>query len=175
MHVDMPYIRNEDTIVRQMYLRDAAKFRAYRSDAELGRFQGWTEMSDIETENFIVSMMSLPSVPLNDWFQLSIAHSSNNEIIGDIGLCISLDTLSAEIGYTVCRPFQNKGHAKRAVKSVIQWLFENLQIKNFVGICDSRNTPSIKVLLGIGFTIEQEYEAEFNGEICTEVLCKMKL
>lgn len=175
MITSIPHIKNENTIVRKMYPKDVSIFRQYRSDVQLGRFQGWSGMSETEAVNFVSTMSSLTTTPLNEWFQLTIADSCNDEIIGDIGICISTENFSAEIGYTICNHAQNKGHAKKAVKLVVQWLSECCNVKKFFGISDSRNLPSIRVLLAVGFTIEKEYETYFNGERCTEVLFTMEL
>jgi hypothetical protein len=46
--------------LRRLSVSDLAAFQAYRSDPELGRYQGWSPMSEPEARAFLEEMNGVP-------------------------------------------------------------------------------------------------------------------
>ena len=60
-------------LLRRMRTRDLAAFQAYRSLPELGRFQGWSPMSETEALSFLAEMSEARLFAAGEWVQLGIA------------------------------------------------------------------------------------------------------
>ena len=90
-------------MLRRLELADLARFQAYRRDPDVGEFQGWEPESDHEAARFIEDMNGVDFFPRGAWVQLGIADKYTDDLIGDVGICVSADGEKAEIGFTVDR------------------------------------------------------------------------
>jgi RimJ/RimL family protein N-acetyltransferase len=151
-----------------MHPRDHAAFQAYRSLPELGRYQGWSPMSDAEALEFIEQVHRAPLFTPGEWLQLAIAEPESDELVGDVGLHLSEDGTSGEVGFTLRPTAQGRGVAARAVREAVQLLFAATSVTSVLGITDERNLPSIRLLERIGFKFVASRQVVFRGEPCTE-------
>lgn len=154
--------------LRRMLPRDHAAFQAYRALPELGRYQGWSPMSDAEAFAFIEDMQRAPLFTPGQWVQLGIAAPESDLLVGDIGVYLSDDGTSGEIGFTLHPAAQGRGIAGRAVREAAKLLFANTGAQRLLGITDERNLPSIRLLQRAGFSCMETREVVFRGEACTE-------
>ena len=79
-----------------------------------------------------------------------------NELVGVTGFVLQTDIYrkSAEIGYWIGEPYWNKGIATRAVKLLVNYGFEKLNLNRiFTGVFES-NKASQRVLEKSGFSFE---------------------
>ena len=157
-------------ILRRLTPKDLPSFQAYRHDPDVGRYQGWEPQSDEDASQFIEEMSSAEFLLPGQWLQIGIADKESDQLIGDIGLCLKGDALSAEIGFSLCSKSQGKGLAFEAVSLALQLLFEQSSLEKIEGITDSRNAPSIHLLECLGMTRIKVIETEFRGSPCTEYL-----
>lgn len=154
--------------VRRMSALDLSAFQTYRATPGLGRYQGWSPMEDTEALAFLSSMEAQPLFPPGEWIQLGIAESSTDTLIGDIGLHLSDDGQSGEIGFTLAPSAQGRGIATAAVREALRLFFTITQAAEILGITDARNTPSIRLLERLGFILRETRDAIFRGEPCVE-------
>lgn len=154
--------------LRRLHPRDLAAFQAYRSLPDLGRFQGWSPMSDAEALQFINEAHRAPLFAPGQWMQLGIAELSSDTLIGDIGLYLADDGTSGEIGFTLEPSSQGRGVATLAVREALQLFFSATGVTTVLGITDERNLPSIKLLERVGFELIETRQVIFRGEPCTE-------
>ena len=154
--------------LRRLQTADLAAFQAYRTDATVGLYQGWSSQTDAEASAFIDSMRGLPLFPAGDWVQLAIADRASDQLAGDLGICVSADGRSAEIGFTVSPRFQGRGLGGEALRSAIALVFERSPVEEIVCITDARNAASIRLLERAGLRRAATAEAVFKGEPCTE-------
>lgn len=155
-------------VLRRLTLADLPGFHAYRADPELGRYQGWEPMSEEEASTFLGGMEAAGLFIPGRWCQLAIADPSGNEILGDIGICLSEDESEAEIGFTLKSSQQGKGLASEALGEAIRLIFERTPARRVKGITDSRNLRSISTLMRVGMARVEELQTTFRGEPCTE-------
>ena len=73
---DTPRLR-----LRRLALQDLAPFQAYRSDAELGRYQGWLPLADSAALSFLQQMADSAFCPPGAWFQLGIARRDRDALM----------------------------------------------------------------------------------------------
>ena len=154
--------------LRRLAASDLADFQAYRSDAEVSRYQGWTAQPDAQALAFLTEMGAAEHWPLGDWLQLGIA--LDGRLIGDIGLCRRQagERLEAEIGFSLAASAQGQGLAREALELLIALLFERLDVARVVAITDARNSPSIALLQRLGAQLEKSEDVIFQNEPCVE-------
>lgn len=160
--------RGDGVVLRRLGLADLAAFQAYRTDAELGRFQGWSAMSDAQARSFLDEMSQAPLWRPGHWAQIAIAEPQNLALAGDIGLFLAEDARHVEIGFTLARHAQGRGLGTAAVRGAIQLVFSCTAVERVVGITDARNHASIALLDRLGMRRTQERSVEFRGEQCVE-------
>ena len=155
-------------VLRRLGVEDLADFQAYRHDPELGRYQGWSPMSDEQATAFLSEMNRAPLLDPGAWSQLAIAAPEGRPLIGDIGLFLSADALCAEIGFTLARHAQGRGVATAAVREAIDLVFAARAVDRVVAITDARNTASVQLLERVGLRRTKSRQALFRGEACIE-------
>lgn len=67
-----------------------------------------------------------------------------------------------------CADSQGRGLATVAVKEAIALVFERTPAQSVVGITDSPNSPSIRLLERVGMRKLDTRDAGFRGEPCVE-------
>lgn len=155
-------------MLRRLSTDDLAAFQAYRHDPELGRYQGWSPMSDAEASAFLTEMHTAPLPNPGSWTQMAIAEPTTQRLIGDIGVFLDQDGRYAEIGFTLARHAQGHGVGTAAVREAIRLIFESSAADRVCGITDARNTASIRLLERVGMRRVETKNAIFRGEPCVE-------
>jgi len=155
-------------VLRRLAAGDLHAFQGYRHDAKVQRYQGWQPLQDSDALAFLEEMATAPLFQRGQWVQIGIADARDGALIGDIGICTSADGESAEIGFTVCPQSQGRGHGTDAVGQAIRLLFECTAAARIVGVADSRNSASIRLLERVGMRRVATRHTVFNGEPCIE-------
>jgi len=133
MHLPEPLpIATARTTLRRLSTDDVAAFQAYRTDPEVGRWQGWSPMSGSEALAFLARMRRAPLFVPGEWCQVGIALRSpadaedEGRLIGDIGLGVDpADPGLAQVGFSMHRRWQGHGLAAEAVEAACALLFEH--------------------------------------------------
>jgi len=154
--------------LRKLRLSDHEAFQAYRGIPDLGRYQGWLPMSDAAALDFLAEMGQAPLFATGQWVQLGIADLPSDCLVGDIGLYLSEDGHSGEVGFTLQPSAQGHGLASRAVREALQLFFSTTTVARVLGITDERNLPSIRLLDRLGFEHIETRHVVFRDEPCTE-------
>lgn len=156
-------------LLRRLAVSDLAAFQAYRLDAEVSRYQGWSAMADDEASAFLAEMNTAVLMQPGVWCQIGIAEADGLVLIGDIGLRLAADGRHAEIGFSLRRESQGHGLATGAVRAAMHLLFEHTAAECVVGITDARNAASIRLLERVGMQRVETAETVFRGEPCVEL------
>lgn len=160
--------RTQQALLRRLRTSDLAAFQAYRHDAELGRYQGWSVQSEDEALVFLDEMNRIALLQPGQWTQIAIADPATDQLLGDIGLFIADDQRLAEIGFTLARAAQGAGVATAAVCAAIELVFELTPVAKIIGVTDARNGASIRLLERVGMQHVESRCVMFNGEDCVE-------
>lgn len=155
-------------VLRRLSGPDIAAFQAYRTDAELGRYQGWAPMTDAKAREFLDEMHTAELFCPGEWTQIGVAAPDGVALLGDMGLFLAADSRHAEIGFTLAWPAQGRGVATAAAREAVALLFEFTAVERVLGITDARNGASIRVLERIGMRKVDERRVVFGGEPCVE-------
>jgi ribosomal-protein-alanine N-acetyltransferase len=156
--------------LRRLCVADLTAFQFYRSIPELGRYQSWSTMSDPAAAEFLDAMNWAPLFKPGKWVQLGIAESATDALIGDIGVFLSEDGSTGEVGFTLRPSAQRRGVASLAVREALNVLFTATSATRVLGITDERNLRSIRLLERLGFEYVESRQIEFRGEPCVEKL-----
>jgi RimJ/RimL family protein N-acetyltransferase len=154
--------------LRRLRRSDRSAFQAYRGIPELGRYQGWSLMSQAEALAFLVEMETRALFEPGQWIQLGIAEPHTDTLVGDIGLHLSGDSQTGEVGFTLAPSAQGRGLATAAMQEAFQLFFTATPVSRILGITDARNSPSVRLLERLGFECRETRPAVFRGEECTE-------
>jgi [ribosomal protein S5]-alanine N-acetyltransferase len=155
-------------VLRRLALADLVAFQGYRTDAVLGQYQGWSPMSDTQAAAFLKEMSTAVLIQPGVWCQLGIAKAENQTLIGDIGLLLARDGRYAEIGFTLSRQWQGQGIATISAREAINLVFEVTEAEQVIGITDSRNISSIRLLERVGMRRIKSVTTVFRDEPCIE-------
>jgi len=103
---------------------DLLAFMAYRNDPEVARYQSWDSINEAEARAFIQEQKEIqPGIP-GQGFQIAIELKETGVLIGDCYFTMNeLDSLQAEIGFTLSRAFQGQGFATEAVSCFLNYAF----------------------------------------------------
>jgi aminoglycoside 6'-N-acetyltransferase len=160
--------------LRRLRPADLAAFQAYRAMPECGRFQGWVPMPDAAALAFLAEMQAAPLFTLGQWLQLGIAESPSDVLIGDVGLHLSSDGDSGEVGFTLAPSAQGRGIAGRAVRAALDLFFAFTNASHVDGVTDARNLPSVRLLERLGFVFVETRAVTFRGEACVEKVYRVR-
>lgn len=149
---------------------DLDAFYVYRSDPEVARLQGWEPISRQEAAEFLKANASAHAFVPGEWVQLAIASSQTDRLLGDLGVYLSHDQGIAEFGITITPAAQGHGYATEAISALLKLLFSSTPVAKAVACTDTRNAPCIAALKRAGMTSTAQREAEYKGELCTEMI-----
>lgn len=154
--------------LRRLAATDLAAFQAYRTDPEVGRWQGWTPKPDAQALAFLDEMAAIVGFQPGRWTQIGIADEATGDLLGDIGIHLSDDGREAEFGFSLARTAQGRGIATDAVRTAIALVFEQTPAQRIHAQTDARNTACIRLLERLGATLIERIDTEFRGEPCVE-------
>ena len=118
-------LAGERVLLRRFQLADVAEFVAYRSCAEVARFQSWdAPYPRDEGERFARQIMKDHPDTAGEWFQFAVALRPAGQLIGD---CAAMphagDPRQCEIGFTIAPGHQGHGYATEAARLLVGYLF----------------------------------------------------
>jgi RimJ/RimL family protein N-acetyltransferase len=127
-------------------------------------------MDRAAAESFLTDTAFATHFNEGGWIQLAVAHEETDELLGDVGLFLSEDRVYAELGFTLARGSQGRGHATRATQLAIEQIFRVEAVREVRAITDQLNHASVAVLRRVGFVQTAARDAVFKGKACVELL-----
>ncbi len=149
-------LAGERVVLRRFRPRDVAEFVAYRSSAEVARYQSWdAPYPRDEGESFVAGMMTRHPDTAGEWFQFAVALRATGQLIGDCAaMPLADDPSQCEIGFTIAQRYQGRGYATEATRLLIGYLFGARGKHRILAYCDARNAASAAVLDRLGMRRE---------------------
>lgn len=158
--------------LRKLHGDDLEPFLAYRGDAEVARYQGWTPMSHAQAAAFLAEMAAATAWPEGTWLQIAIARRDDDRLVGDIGLLHEAPG-RAQLGFTLARDAQGRGWAQAALQPLCT-LLGRLGFGHLRAVSDGRNAPSLRLLKRLGFVETARAEVVVKGETCIDVVLERR-
>ena len=168
MHTDLDF---QPLLTKRLRLRrsrpqDAEAIAAYRSDPDVGRYQGW-ERTDAEGIRADIEQMEgrLPGEP-GGWVQLSVEERDTGRLVGDVGLSpAEAEPDVIKVGYTMAPAFQGRGYATEAVAALVDYAFDKLGADVVRAYASAENAPSIRVAEKVGLILKERFEGRDGDQV----------
>lgn len=154
--------------LRALRESDFDAFHAYRNDAVVARYQGWSPMPADDARVFLRTQGREPALANNGWVQLGIALGEDDRLIGDLGVFLSEAGDWAEFGISLERAAQGHGYAAEAVQALIALVHAHAGPLQLRARCDERNDACRRLLEGLGMRHVDTTQATWKGEVCVE-------
>ncbi|THF88932.1 GNAT family N-acetyltransferase [Deinococcus sp. KSM4-11] len=146
-------------ILRSLLPEDADVLCAYRNDAAVAAFQGWTVPYRLADARTLIQDMTGKRLGDPGWVQYGIA-LPDGRLLGDVAL--RTHGAQAEFGITLAPSAQGQGYAGEAGAVLVTHAFTVLNLHRLHASIDPRNGPVARLLLRLGFrhegTLIQAYD-----------------
>lgn len=140
-------IKTERLILKPLGMQYLDTVNEYATDEENTRYMLYLPNETIEeTADFLMKVDREWQKDKPDYLQFAVI--CNDIHIGAVDVDIYSDF--CELGWIINKKYQKNGFACEAVKALIAYVKENLNIGHFVAHCDSRNIPSYRLMEKIG-------------------------
>lgn len=155
-HLGTVYLETQRLVLRKFTLEDAeAMFENWASDTQVVKYLTWPAHKDADTSRMVLKKW------VNDYsgmdnYQWAIAlRESPAEPIGSISV-VSLNhsVASAQIGYCIGRKWWHKGITSEALKRVVDYLFDEVEMNRIEAWHDTQNANSGAVMEKCGMRYE---------------------
>jgi len=156
-----PTLTTDRLTLRQLEMSDDQRIFEYQSNKENFKFVDMPIYIKIEeAQNYITKMNA--GVTRNQWIIWAIADKNTNSILGTISIWnISTEHSKAELGFGLFPGSSGKGIMSEALNKVVEYGFNNLELKTIEAYTNAINNKSIALLKRNKFT-------EINSFIETE-------
>lgn len=157
-------IETDRLILRKFKEKDIDILYNYRNNENCSKYQRWEDTSREYLINFIKEekLKTLNS----DSLQLAIAHKENDDLVGDVFIAFKENCIT--IGYTVDYKYHRQGYAYEITKELINYLSDNFEDYEIVGLVHPENEPSKSLLEKLNFESEGYVEKLDSLVYCLE-------
>lgn len=144
---------DENFILREQLIEDSDAFFAYYTDPMVARYILATNPKTLaEASAEIHYCRSLFTYKRGIYWAL--ARKTDNYMIGAIGLYINNQHQRAEICYDLSREYWNQGIMGKALRQVVAFCFNKINLNRIEAVTLKENVASISVLEKLGFSHE---------------------
>jgi [ribosomal protein S5]-alanine N-acetyltransferase len=167
-----PLLESERLIFRALNINDASGIQELRGNPKTMEYIPRPLVTNSNEALEHIKMIQ-DKIDTNEGINWAITEKGNDSFIGLIGhYRIKPEHFRCEIGYMLLPEYQNKGYISEAIKIVLDYGFNTMQMHSIEAIIDPRNLASEKVLLKNGFVKEAHIlENEcYNGSFIDTVI-----
>ncbi len=151
---DLPELETERLLLRKMSLDDTGDVFKFSKDPEVFKFVGRKAHQTIEdSKEFLKEIFEkYKSQEIIVW---GLFYKERNKLIGDYGFINwHKQQARAELDYLLSREYWNQGLMTEAVKEVIRFGFEKMQLNRIQAMCEIANAASARVMEKAGMQFE---------------------
>jgi ribosomal-protein-alanine N-acetyltransferase len=160
-----PILTTERMVLRELQTSDAADVFVFRSDPKVQKYNAEPMQHVQEARVFIERMRA--EYAARKRLIWAAALPDDNRVIGLVGLgSWSRHHHRAEVGYDFAHAYWGQGLGSEAVKAVLRFGFEHLQLHRIYASTIADNVESVNMLEKLGFQREgtqREYSLEDDG------------
>lgn len=167
-----PELHSARLRLREVRQDDAPALFAIHSDPVVMRYwsyPAWTALAQAEAKVADIQRQRREQ----DILIWAIADAASDQLIGSSAV-FALDRAQgrAEIGYSLHRDWQGRGLAGEALRLVLHYLFEAMQLRRLEADADPRNAASCRLLERLGFVREGLLRERWdvNDELCDSAI-----
>jgi len=162
----IPILETDRLILREPSLKDVDDIFEYASDMDVNTFMPWdVHKSKDETRDFLEKSNEIFKSSDNiDWM---IELKSEKKVVGAISIREWNDqNKCADVGYVLAKKYWKKGISTEALRIVIKYGFEKLDVNRVEAHCDEENIGSYKVM--------EKAAMKYEGTMRQKILVKNK-
>lgn len=158
-----PILTTDRLVLRQAIPNDAAQIHYLRSDDLINQFIPTRKKSEsVEDAAAFIENKRL-EVTNNKLIYWAISLKDNPQLIGTICLWnLSQELSKGELGYDLSSIFQGKGIMSEAVKKVVQFGFDNMNLEIIEAYTQNNNMGSIRLLEKNNFLWDENSKDKMN-------------
>lgn len=149
-----PTLETPRLILRALRPADLDDLYEYASDPEIDHYVPWERYKNMEEarENLDEFIAEYEKDGIGAW---GIEHRADKKLIGIINTSLPHRIhRRVEVGYTIARAYWGGGLAAEAVKAVVQFGFDKMELVRIEAVVLPENQSSARVLLKAGFQFE---------------------
>ncbi|TDP61310.1 GNAT family N-acetyltransferase [Flavobacterium dankookense] len=147
-------LETERLLLRRVSVEDVHEVLALRGNPETMKYIPRPIIKTIEEAMEHINMIN-EKIDANIGINWAITLKESTKLIGIIGhYRIQPENHRSEIGYMILPEYNGKGITSEAIKAVINYGFEQMQLHSIEAVIDPENSASEKVLQKNGFVKE---------------------
>jgi ribosomal-protein-alanine N-acetyltransferase len=150
---NFPTLETERLILRKLCLEDAKDVFEYASDPEVAKYVSWEPHKSIEDSINLIKFTH-EYYERKEGIIWGIVYKENNKVIGTCDISPVTKHFRAEIAYALSRDYWGKGLMTEAVKEVIRFGFERMNLNRIQAMCIPENIGSYRVMEKVGMKYE---------------------
>ena len=159
-----PKLTTERLTLRRLELSDDNVLFKLRSDNEVNKYLVRPIPKDNEEVRALISKIN-NGINNKEWFYWVITLKENPVLIGTICLWnFAADKTTAELGYELFPDFHGKGIMSEALKKIIQFGFNEVELNALEAYTHKKNQSSTKLLQKYNFVLETERKDKENSD-----------
>ena len=159
-------------ILRRYVIEDAEyMYRNWASDPEVTKFLTWPTHTSVEISRMVLNDW-IPRYADGGYFNWAMESKENGQVIGNIAVVkLREDTAAADMGYCMGRAYWGKGLMPEALKAVMAYLFDTVELNRVAACHDVNNSKSGRVMEKAGMKFEGvlRQAGKNNQGLCDEV------
>jgi ribosomal-protein-alanine N-acetyltransferase len=162
---EFPVLKTERLILREVTLSDAEDVFVFRSDAYVQRFNSKPIENISEAKEQIKQMKT--TYERTDGIGWGITLKNRDTVIGMVGFWQWSFSNRVMLGYDLAREYWGQGIASEAVKEIIRFGYEKMELNRIEAETIVDNHESVRMLEKLGFVLEgicREYSLEDDGK-----------
>jgi ribosomal-protein-alanine N-acetyltransferase len=170
--VPFPILESERLSFRKLKNEDAPEILKLRSNPETMKFIPRPLLVDIDGALAHIKLIN-DKIEENIDINWAVTEKKNPKCIGIIGFFRTQpEHFRTELGYMILPEYSGKGYVTEAVKTLLNFAFNELLFHSIEAVIDSRNNASERVLIKNGFTKEAHFKENFyyNNEFTDTVI-----
>jgi len=150
---NFPTLETERLILRKLRLEDAKDVFEYASDPEVAKYVTWETHKSIEDSINLIKFTH-ERYEKKEGIIWGIVYKENNKVIGTCDILPVTKHFRSEIAYALARNYWGKGLMTEAVKEVIRFGFERMNLNRIQAMCIPENIGSYRVMEKVGMKYE---------------------
>lgn len=145
-----PIIKTARLTLRPMNKNDVASLREWMPDKAMYMYWGKKAGKVDKDPRLLFEKEDKPSKSIH----LGIEKNENGKVIGETWVYLIENDRMAKVAFRIAESCKGKGYASEALKAIVDFCFENTELKRLWSDVDVRNVPSCRVMEKCGFTRE---------------------
>ena len=159
-----PIIKTKRLVLNQIELNDASSIFFLRSSIEVTKYIKRDPYTEIQQALDFIEMITR-QLEKKESVTWALRHAESSEMMGSICLWnFSEDRKTAEMGYDMKPDFHGNGYMDEAMKAIINYGFDELNLNVIEAFTSQYNEPSKKLLLKNNFVHNLSRKDDDNAD-----------